>query len=105
VREDESVLCADCVHEATAAAALVSAGRWCTRGSAPSRARRAKQDEPDEHEEDPTVVLSSWHSLGSEYLNRGDALPAAGVEASLRAAREALLDVRRGRPPDEGPGE
>jgi hypothetical protein len=29
--------------------------------------------------------------LGSGYLNPGDALLAAGVEASLRAAREALL--------------
>jgi hypothetical protein len=59
---------------------------------------------PDEHEEDSTVVLSSWHYLGSGYLNPGDALLAAGVEASLRAARGALLDVRRGRPPNGGPG-
>jgi hypothetical protein len=45
-----------------------------------------------------TVVLSVWHYLGSGYLNPGDVLLAAGVEASLRAAREALLDLRRGPP-------
>jgi hypothetical protein len=45
-------------------------------------------------------VLSCWEYLGSGYLNPGDVLLAAGVEASLRAAREALLDVRRDRPPD-----
>ena len=69
-------------------------------------AYRAKQDEPDELVEDAEsmAVLSSWEYLGSGYLNRGDALMAAGVEASLRAASEALLDVRRGRPSDEGPG-
>jgi hypothetical protein len=43
-------------------------------------------------------VLSVWQYLGSGYLNPGDALLAAGVEASLRAAREALLDLRRGPP-------
>jgi hypothetical protein len=37
--------------------------------------------------------------VGSGYLNAGDVLLAAGVEASLRAAREALLDLRV-RPPD-----
>jgi hypothetical protein len=45
-----------------------------------------------------TIVLSVWQYLGSGYLNPGDALLAAGVEASLRAAREALLDLRRGPP-------
>jgi hypothetical protein len=40
-------------------------------------------------------VLAFWQYLGSGYLNPGDVLLAAGVEASLRAAREALLDVRR----------
>jgi hypothetical protein len=39
-------------------------------------------------------VLSVWEYLGSGYLNPGDILLAAGVEASLRAAREALLDQR-----------
>jgi hypothetical protein len=52
--------------------------------------------------EDSTAVLASWQSLGSGYLNPGDALLAAGVEASLRAAREALLDARRAAPPDRG---
>jgi hypothetical protein len=64
-------------------------------------AYRAHQDEPDEPaeaEDDSTVVLSSWEYLGSGYLNPGDVLLAAGVEASLRAAREALLDLRRGGP-------
>ena len=36
--------------------------------------------------------------VGSGYLNPGDVLLAAGVEASLRAAREALLDLRGGAP-------
>jgi hypothetical protein len=37
-----------------------------------------------------------WQYLGSGYLNPGDVLLAAGVEASMRAAREVLLDQRRG---------
>jgi hypothetical protein len=41
-------------------------------------------------------VLSVWQYLGSGYLNSGDALLAAAVEASLQAAREALLDLQRG---------
>jgi hypothetical protein len=45
-----------------------------------------------------TVVLSVWQYLGSGYLNPGGVLLAAGVEASLRAAREALLDLRSGAP-------
>jgi hypothetical protein len=66
-------------------------------------AYRAKQDEPDELDDDEsTPVLASWQYLGSGYLNPGDVLLAAGVEASLRAAREALLDLRRGPPPDDG---
>jgi hypothetical protein len=36
-------------------------------------------------------VLSVWEYVGSGYLNPGDVLLAAGVEASLRAAREALI--------------
>jgi hypothetical protein len=43
-------------------------------------------------------MLSIWQYLGSGYLNPGDALLAAGVEASVRAAREALADLRRGPP-------
>jgi hypothetical protein len=39
-------------------------------------------------------VLSVWQYLGSGYLNPGDVLLAAGVEASTRAAREALQDLR-----------
>jgi hypothetical protein len=42
-------------------------------------------------------LLTSTRSapdVGSGYLNAGDVLLAAGVEASLRAAREALLDLR-----------
>jgi hypothetical protein len=65
-------------------------------------AYRAHQDQPPDNAEvnddDRTVVLSVWQYLGSGYLNPGDVLLAAGVEASLRAAREALLDLRRGPP-------
>ena len=39
-----------------------------------------------------------WQYLGSGYLNPSDVLLAAGVEASLRVAREALLDLRGGPP-------
>jgi hypothetical protein len=65
-------------------------------------AYRARQDQsPDDaavNDDDLTVVLSVWQYIGSGYLNPGDALLAAGVEASLRTARESLLDLRRGPP-------
>jgi hypothetical protein len=63
-------------------------------------AYRAHQDKPPDNDADDgtTVVLSVWQYLGSGYLNPGDVLLAAGVEASLRIAREALLDLRRGPP-------
>jgi hypothetical protein len=63
---------------------------------------RAHQDQPPDdpavNDDDSTIVLSVWQYIGSGYLNPGDVLLAAGVEASLRAAREALLDLRRGPP-------
>jgi len=64
-------------------------------------AYRANQDQPPvdaQDEGDTTEVLSVWEYLGSGYLNPGDILLAAGVAASLRAAREALLDLRCGPP-------
>jgi len=65
-------------------------------------AYRARQDQPPDdaevNDDDSTVVLSVWQYIGSGYLNPGDVLLAAGVEASLRAGREALLDLRRGPP-------
>ena len=65
-------------------------------------AYRARQEEPGDdaevNDDDSTVVLSFWQYLGSGYLNPGDALLATGVEASIRAAREALADLRRGPP-------
>jgi replication initiator protein RepSA len=65
-------------------------------------AYRARQDQPpgdaEVNDDGSTVVLSVWQYLGSGYLNPGDVLLAAGVEASVRAAREALLDLRRGPP-------
>jgi hypothetical protein len=42
-------------------------------------------------------VLAAWEYLGSGYLNPGDVLLAAGVEASIRVAREALLELPRPR--------
>jgi len=42
------------------------------------------------------VAFSQY--LGSGYLYPGAVLLAAGVEASPRVAREALLDLRRGPP-------
>ena len=65
-------------------------------------AYRARQDQPPDNgevnDDDSTVVLSVWQYIGSGYLNPGDVLLAAGVEASLRAGREALLDLRRAPP-------
>jgi hypothetical protein len=65
-------------------------------------AYRARQDkspnDAEVNDDDSTVVLSVWQCLGSGYLNPGDVLLAAGVEASIRAAREALLEPRRGPP-------
>jgi hypothetical protein len=58
----------------------------------------APADDAEANDDDSTVVLSVWQYLGSGYLNPGDVLLAAGVEPSLRAAREALLDVRCGPP-------
>ena len=62
---------------------------------------RARQDKPLEDaktDDDSTEVLSVWQYIGSGYLNPGDVLLAAGVEASLRAAREAMLELRCGPP-------
>jgi len=55
-------------------------------------AYRPHQDELTDDADSTTVVLSVWQYIGSGYLNPGDVLLTAGVEASLRAAREALLD-------------
>jgi hypothetical protein len=58
-------------------------------------AYRAEQDEPAEPDEDSTLVVAAWEYVGSGYLNPGDALLPVGVEASIRAGREAFLDARR----------
>jgi len=55
---------------------------------------RAEQDDQAAGEDDSIAVVAAWEYLGSGYLNPGDVLLAAGVEASLRATREALLDLR-----------
>jgi hypothetical protein len=60
---------------------------------------RAAQDEQPAQDDDSTPIMASWTFVDSGYLNPGDVLLAAGVEASLRAAREALLELRQ-RPPD-----
>jgi hypothetical protein len=66
-------------------------------------AYRAGQNEPPAaSEDDSTPVLAAWEYVGSGYLHPGDVLLAAGVEASLRAGREALLDLRC-RPPGDDP--
>jgi hypothetical protein len=61
-------------------------------------AYRAHQDQSSNDDDDTTAVLSVWQYVGSGYLNPGDVLLAAGVEASLRVAREALFDLRCGPP-------
>jgi hypothetical protein len=63
-------------------------------------AYRAEQNEPPAEPDDSTLAV--WKYVGRGYLNPGDAL-LAGVEASLRAGREALLDLRRGPPAGEPP--
>jgi hypothetical protein len=61
-----------------------------------TRARwRAERDgQLDDEEDESTPVLAAWEYIGSGYLNPGDVLLAAGVEASIRVAREALQDLR-----------
>jgi hypothetical protein len=62
-------------------------------------AYRAERDEPtgpdEDEDEDSTLVVAAWEYIGSGYLNPGDVLLAAGVEASIRTGREALRDARR----------
>jgi hypothetical protein len=62
---------------------------------------QADRDEPSDaaDDEDSTPVLAAWRYVGYGYLNPGDVLLAAGVEASIRTGREALHDLRS-RPPD-----
>jgi len=58
---------------------------------------RANQDNPSDDTEvdgEPIAVRSVWQYIGSGYLNPGDAMLAASIEASLQAGREALLDLR-----------
>jgi hypothetical protein len=69
------------------------------------RARwRSDRDEQlvdeDEDEGETVPVLAAWEYIGCGYLNPGDVLLAAGVEAAIRVAREAVLELHRG-PPDE----
>ncbi len=59
-------------------------------------------DEPEDGD-DSILVLAVWEYVGSGYLSPGDVLLAAGIEAKLRAGREAMLDLRRGPPGDEPP--
>jgi hypothetical protein len=65
--------------------------------------RAGQNEQAAEPDDDSIPVLAAWEYVGSGYLNPGDVLLAAGVEASLRAGREALLDLRRGPPADEPP--
>jgi hypothetical protein len=60
--------------------------------------RASQHEQPAEPDDDSTPVLAVWEYVGSGYLSPGDVLLAAGVEASLRAGREALRDLRRGSP-------
>jgi hypothetical protein len=64
------------------------------------RADRDQVDDVDELQDEITPVLAAWEYIGSGYLNPGDVLLAAGVEASIRVAREALLELRCRRPDD-----
>jgi hypothetical protein len=97
-------LASGCTCSASAATSSPSPGSTPRPSAswAPPRADyRARQDQPAEDGETndgSTVVLSVRRYLGSGYLNPGDVLLAAGVEASLRAAHEALNDLRRGPP-------
>jgi hypothetical protein len=57
------------------------------------RADHDHADDSDELEDETTPVLAEWEYLGSGYLNPGDVLLAAGVEASIRVGREALMEA------------
>jgi len=48
---------------------------------------RAHQDEPTDDDDESTVVVAFWQYLGSGYLNPGDVLLAAGVEAPTGRGR------------------
>jgi len=91
-----------CTCSASAATSSPNPGYSTNLGElrAARAAYRAHQDdEPsDDTDDDTTAVLAFWQYIGSGYLNPGDVLLAAGVEASLRVAREALLDLRCGPP-------
>jgi hypothetical protein len=57
---------------------------------------RAQQDQPSDNGEvngEPIAVLSVWEYVGSGYLNPGDAMLAASIEASLQVGREVMLDL------------
>jgi hypothetical protein len=64
------------------------------------RADRYQVDAAGGLEDETTPVLAAWEYIGSGYLNPGDVLLAADIEASIRIGREALLDLRRGPPGD-----
>jgi hypothetical protein len=85
--------CWDC---RTARRCSYAAGR---RSSVLRKTCCAHEDQPPKDGEtkdgDSTAVLSVWRYLGSGCLNPDDVLLEAAVEASLRAARGALLDVYR----------
>jgi hypothetical protein len=68
------------------------------------RSDRDEQLVDEDEDEDETVpVLAAWEYIGCGYLNPGDVLLAAGVEASIRVAREAVLELHRGPPDDAWP--
>jgi hypothetical protein len=73
---------------------FVTKSRYCSTTLGELRGARAawRADRDDaELEDDTTPVLSVWEYLGCGDLNPGDALLAAGVEASIRVAREARV--------------
>jgi hypothetical protein len=61
-------------------------------------ADRDQADDDVKLQDETAPVLSVWEYIGSGYLNPGDVLLAASIEASIRVGREALLDLRRGPP-------
>jgi hypothetical protein len=62
-------------------------------------AYRAGQDQPAGDTDDESMaVLSVWQYLGAGAPQPRRRPPGGGVGASLRAAREALLNLRRGPP-------
>jgi replication initiator protein RepSA len=59
---------------------------------------RAQQDDQPTQDDDSILVFGAWTYLGSGYLNPGDVLLAASVEASIRWLAKRCWNCATGHP-------